>query len=286
MFNADGTDVSDSTLRFPIYSALAYGAQGIWYFTYRNALTSYPEQYWGSRSYRDARARVTPLYDVAKKANWRVRAWGDDLLGCTSHGTVSTGWNIENAVRSYLMGDEGNGGDKQGDSRYQESDFMAVAAIRYVDDFIDQALWPGIPDFDPDDLSRRFEVFLRDALRAVQSFDPCMPERILMLPRLEMHLALYPRQDVFDHNFMNLFSCKAFDMLYIYQRIRGRDCEDIEPVPSPSAKKPPSPKPSLRLRIMLCWAIFSSMSIRFWSTNDSPLKASSASEAPPTCIPK
>ncbi len=98
MFNADGADVSDSTLRFPIYSALAYGAQGIWYFTYRNALTSYPEQRWGAWSYAEAKAQLKPLYAVAKEANGRVRAWGPELLGRRSTARVSTGWEIADAL--------------------------------------------------------------------------------------------------------------------------------------------------------------------------------------------
>lgn len=98
MINADGPDVSDSTLRFPVYAAIAYGAQGIWYFTYRNAMASYPEQHWGSWSYAEARARVKPLYEVAKETNWTVRAWGPELLGCRSTLRYSSGWEIHDAL--------------------------------------------------------------------------------------------------------------------------------------------------------------------------------------------
>lgn len=98
MFNACGDDVSDSTLRFPIYAALAYGAQGIWYFTYRTALTRSKEGQRGFERYEDALANVKPNYYVAKKANHRVLAWGPKLLGRKCEGVLSTGWRIENAV--------------------------------------------------------------------------------------------------------------------------------------------------------------------------------------------
>jgi hypothetical protein len=97
MVNADGADVSDSTLRFPLYSALAYGAQGVWYFTYRNSCTTYPEQTPGHDTYEAALAATTPLYPVAKETNWRLRRWGPELLGRVSSARFATGWPIESA---------------------------------------------------------------------------------------------------------------------------------------------------------------------------------------------
>lgn len=99
MINADGADVSDSTLRFPVYAALAYGAQGMWYFTYRNCCCAYPEASPGSEDYATALASTTRLYPVTKTTNWRLREWGPDLLGRVSSRRFATGWPIESAPR-------------------------------------------------------------------------------------------------------------------------------------------------------------------------------------------
>jgi len=97
MINADGDDVSDSTLRFPLYAPLAYGAQGLWYFTYRNSMTYGKEGEAGYDDYEQALRNVTKLYRVGKTANWRIREWGPELLGRTSTARFSTGWAAPSA---------------------------------------------------------------------------------------------------------------------------------------------------------------------------------------------
>lgn len=97
MINADGDDVSDSTLRFPLYASLAYGAQGLWYFTYRNSMTYGKEGEAGYEDYEQALHNVTKLYRVGKTANWRIREWGPELLGRKSVARFSTGWAAPSA---------------------------------------------------------------------------------------------------------------------------------------------------------------------------------------------
>jgi len=92
MFNADGDAVTDSLLRFPIHASIAYGAQGLWYFTYRYAFTNYKEQHPGHATYEEALANVKPLWRVAKSANHRVAGWGPELLGRRAASVFSTGW--------------------------------------------------------------------------------------------------------------------------------------------------------------------------------------------------
>ncbi len=76
MFNVCGVD-SDSLLRFQVYAALAYGAQGLWYFTYRDGLVDGH----GYATEAQVRAHLRPTWADARDANRRLAAWGPLLLG-------------------------------------------------------------------------------------------------------------------------------------------------------------------------------------------------------------
>ncbi len=78
---------SDSLVRFPAYLALAYGAQGVWYFTYNGGALQHlgPHQ-----TTEEARAALTPLYEVVRKANVRIAAWGPRVLGANYVGLFGT----------------------------------------------------------------------------------------------------------------------------------------------------------------------------------------------------
>jgi len=75
MFNITGVE-SEFLLRFQPYSCLAFGAQGIWYFTYRCLID--PDE--------AGTPQPLPAYDVVRQVNSRVEAWGPRLLGCRSVG--------------------------------------------------------------------------------------------------------------------------------------------------------------------------------------------------------
>ena len=134
--------------------------------------------------------------------------------------------NTDRIIREYI---HGTGQERKVDESFVESAFTAVAAIRYIDDFIDNVLWPSIPEWDPAELSAVFDKFLQEALETVREFDPDMPEKATELPRLEMNLALYPGQDNFDRNFKKLFEYKSLDMFYVYQKIHGTYGETTGP---------------------------------------------------------
>ncbi len=129
--------------------------------------------------------------------------------------------NIDMVIQKYVFGKKPERREPRYSQTFDENAFLAVAAIRYIDDFIDHALWPAIPEFNPGDLSLRFEIFLKEALDTAREFDPDMPDTIIALPKLEMHLALHPDQETFDQNFTNLFTLKSLDMFYVYQKIHG-----------------------------------------------------------------
>lgn len=84
---------SDSLVRFPAYAALAYGAQGIWYFTYNGGSLQHVGPH---ETEDDARKALTPLYAVVKKQNLRIAAWGPRLLGTDSVGLF--GSHAQNAA--------------------------------------------------------------------------------------------------------------------------------------------------------------------------------------------
>jgi hypothetical protein len=91
MFNvappSDKERVSDSLLRFPAYAALAYGAEGIWYFCYNGGSLQKPGTY---RTEAEVRAALTPLYPIARRVNHRIATWGPRLLGRTCTGLFGT----------------------------------------------------------------------------------------------------------------------------------------------------------------------------------------------------
>ncbi len=83
---------SDSLVRFPAYLALAYGAQGIWYFTYNGGAIQHYGQY---ASLTEARKALTPLYPVVKETNLRIAAWGDRVIRRECNDVFSTAFRQE-----------------------------------------------------------------------------------------------------------------------------------------------------------------------------------------------
>ena len=134
--------------------------------------------------------------------------------------------NTYKVIDTYVCGTSHHGRE---DPQLIECAFFTVAAIRYLDDFIDKALWPALPEFDPAALSALFDRFLEEVLQTVREFDPDIPAKTIELPKLEMHLALYPNQDNFDRNFRRLFEYKSFDMFYIYRKIQGTSVQKEDP---------------------------------------------------------
>lgn len=102
MFNIVGVK-ADSMIRYQVYSSIAYGAQGIWYFCYRDntgefageaglALNSVLEGQRGASTYSGAKANLRPIYYDVQQCNKRVAAWGPKLLGCYATQIYHTGW--------------------------------------------------------------------------------------------------------------------------------------------------------------------------------------------------
>lgn len=98
---------------------------------------------------------------------------------------------------------------------------MAASGIRYVDNFIDEALWPELERWRTGNvdmkrkIEERFKKFLKSCLRVVMDHDPYMPEEIIQLPQIELHLTLFPDQETFDANIKDYFFQKSFDLAYL-----------------------------------------------------------------------
>ncbi|MEJ5251584.1 MAG: hypothetical protein HPY54_06365 [Chthonomonadetes bacterium] len=83
MFNATfpPSERTDSLVRFPAYLALAYGAKGIWYFTYSMDNDTAIQRYGHYQTLEEAKRSLTPLYPVVKEINGRIALWGEKVLG-------------------------------------------------------------------------------------------------------------------------------------------------------------------------------------------------------------
>ncbi len=123
--------------------------------------------------------------------------------------------------------------DKQNDDKSKDppiipAAFFTVSAVRYIDNFIDEALWPALANFDPSLLPGRFDKFLLELLETLRLFDPDVTEELTMLPKTELYLALNPTQDNFDGNFEKLFKYKSYDLYYYYEKMLGRQITAAE----------------------------------------------------------
>lgn len=100
--------------------------------------------------------------------------------------------------------------------------FAAAAAIRYVDDFIDEALWQDLPNYNKDDIESKYAEFLEKAHAIASRYDKTIPHELVSLPKLELHLYLNPDQETFDTNIEELVRLKSLDLHYINTVIRGQ----------------------------------------------------------------
>jgi hypothetical protein len=85
---------SDSIVRFQIYASIAYGAQGIWYFTYRD-FGSLVNGKAKDDTLEAAQAICDPKWHVAKEANHRVAGWGPELRWREVREIYHSGWKTE-----------------------------------------------------------------------------------------------------------------------------------------------------------------------------------------------
>jgi len=128
------------------------------------------------------------------------------------------GWLAATVGRDYFFG--------RGLSARQSKALLAIALVRYVDDFIDTALWPNIRKHDKVELATNFRAFLQEVLSVARQYEPSMPEEIIELPQLELDLELNPSQENFDRSIIRFLERKAFDMKYVESLDEDRNLTD------------------------------------------------------------
>jgi len=93
MVNVHGVP-SDSMNRFQVYASLAYGAQGIWYFTYSFVMSNDMLSLQNGTGYdteEAVAAHLTPIWPIIAGINERVAFWGPELLGRIPQAIYHTG---------------------------------------------------------------------------------------------------------------------------------------------------------------------------------------------------
>ena len=111
-------------------------------------------------------------------------------------------------------------GQQLRESDYFDRSFIAGTAVRYVDNFIDEALWPDLEERiargdNVKEVEEKFGKFLHAIYAVVTRHEAYMPEEILNLPKTEMQLLLHPDQQTLDENIDEYFFYKSFNLAYM-----------------------------------------------------------------------
>lgn len=106
------------------------------------------------------------------------------------------------------------------ESDYFDRSFIVGAAVRYVDNFIDEALWPELEGRiarggDVKGVEDEFSEFLKAIYEVVIKHEAYLPEEILNLPKTEMRFLLHPDQKTFDESIGEYFFYKSFNLAYM-----------------------------------------------------------------------
>lgn len=113
-------------------------------------------------------------------------------------------------------------------SRKERAGFIAATLIRYIDNFIDEQLWPQLHKYNKEYIKKEFDSFITEALIFVRRFDPGMPDSIARLVQLEIDLELEPTQENFDNKCVDLLTQKSYDMFYVSSLLGLTPKKDID----------------------------------------------------------
>lgn len=95
-------DPSESDLRWQVYSNLAYGAKGIWWYNYRIE----PSNGFRSGMIDHATGEPTPVYGQVQAINAELAAIGRELLKLQSVGVYHTGASLPSGTSPFWVGGE------------------------------------------------------------------------------------------------------------------------------------------------------------------------------------
>ncbi len=112
-------------------------------------------------------------------------------------------------------------------------EFLFTAAVRLIDNFIDEVYWPEVVMQEKDENGkqtayRTMEKFLHEAQEIIAPYDPYMPQEIKELPLIELRLALHPDQKTFDNEIENYFERKSFNIAYLRHLVHREQSQSEE----------------------------------------------------------
>jgi hypothetical protein len=143
---------SESDLRWQVFSLLAYGAQGIWYYNYQSALISEPDA--GMVSRLGDRSPL-PIYYLVQQVNADILTLGPTLMSLRTTGVFHTGLPVPTGTTPYqpesvealknLSGDDFLIGSFENiDDDSDESVYLMIVNKRHAMDVESEALLESI----------------------------------------------------------------------------------------------------------------------------------------------
>ncbi len=112
-------------------------------------------------------------------------------------------------------------------------EFLSAAAIRILDNFIDEVYWPKVVLLIEDPQSKEqvtetMSKFLSQAEEIIRIYDPHISPEIKELPMLELKLALNPDQQTFDREILNYFNRKSYNIAYLRHLVTSEQSQSEE----------------------------------------------------------
>ncbi|NCS99727.1 hypothetical protein GW765_01965 [Candidatus Parcubacteria bacterium] len=105
--------------------------------------------------------------------------------------------------------------------------FTFVSAVRYIDNFIDEALWPILEEKNnthslQEGFEEKFYAFIDEVYKEVQVYDIYLPEEVVDLPKIEIKMFLNPDQETLDNLLEKYIDNKSFNLAYIDHLVTKR----------------------------------------------------------------
>lgn len=117
--------------------------------------------------------------------------------------------------------------------------FLSMSAIRYVDDFLDDMLWPRLPEIiqsTPNELIRKqLTDFMDSAEQIIREYDPYFPPEIKALPLIELELTLSPTQETLNAYTDDYVDKKSYNISYL-RHLLLRDQSQTQELWTPQQK--------------------------------------------------
>jgi ElaB/YqjD/DUF883 family membrane-anchored ribosome-binding protein len=110
--------------------------------------------------------------------------------------------------------------------------YLAATAVRYVDNFIDEVLWPAFQSeierhgLLSQQTTNTYHAFIKMVYAVTLAHDPYIPEEITEIPLLEYKMLAQPDQKTVDETIRNYFFYKSFNLAYIEHLLKRERAAD------------------------------------------------------------